>query len=535
MRHVLAFLLIGLSITSSATAKDTHQYVGDVGDGFLEVVNGLPVLHLKGSRSEMGYQYGYLVGDRIKGLLDILPGFAGKETEWLPSWAFGFAQRLIGWAFWTQFSEDDKQFLLGIQKGAKDGQRIKLKKYDLAFLNSLIDVGAIVRESLEGNRRFESRTRILKALGLHWLSANCDSFAAWGSRTVGGKTFQTRNVDLDVGTGLERFPLVVVFKPNGATPYVSAGFAGQAGVFTGLNAHGVGLGQIWAFSKIKKLGTPWQLQMNQVMGTATSAPEAIDLFGSLGNRTYGSNFVFADAGGNGRAAETTPKHFSVFTENDPKEDQARWNGELYAIPLKEAVFRGDVAMDPEIRAKQTASNGPSGDPRTAKAYRERYQGQGERIVAYEHAGVLIGKDQAEAISRETAMRKRSLQTAVYANTDRELWVSYAEFQEDGSVRQAYAGEYKHIPFASYLPTLELRPGPSGAEIFVRDWMNRPSEFELELTLVRNGHLLRAQLVGAGSETKTLASLGAEEGDVIELRHSGTGVIADRTVVRKQHP
>ncbi len=540
MRRFFALVCVGFlvhSVSASAATterRDTHYHLGSAGDGYLELVNGLPVLHVKGTPEEMGYQYGHLAGDRVQGLLDSLPGLVTKEVKWLPAWVIGVAQKIIGWVFWTQFSDEDKQFMRGVVKGAKDGQHVKFRKYDLAFLNSVIDLGAIVRESLE-NPSFEPRAKILDVLGLSWLSANCDSFAAWGSRTVGGKTFQTRNVDLEVGTGLENFPLVVVFKPAGGAPYVSAGFAGQIGVFTGLNAHGVGLGQIWAFSKIKKLGNPWQLQMNHVMSHAKTAPEAIDLFRALGKRTYGSNFVFADAGGNGRVAEVTPKHYSVFADNDPKEDLARWNGELYAIPLKEAVFRGDAAMDPEIRANQTASDGPSGDPRPTKPYRERYKGQADRIIAYEQSGTLIGKEQAEAISRETAMRKKSLQTAVYANSDRELWVSYAEFLPDGSVRQAYDGEYKHIPFASYLPTLELREADDGeVRIVVRDWMPRAADTGLELVHSRYGWPLYSQSVEGGrteQDLLSLDSLGAEEGDVIELRYPATGVVADRAVVR----
>ncbi len=452
--HLLALTLslVAVALVNPLEAR-AGERIGEYGRGSIQTVNGLPVLKVEGSPREMGIQYGALAGDRVAESLKVVEEIAqhdGKEYTKvvLPRWLIRPLRRGIGWAFWQLFPREVRKEIDGIVEGA--GRRkpaIRLNRYDIAFLNSLVDLVGM----LHSDTSFIDPGRgILKELGLDRIRANCNSFAAWGSRTEGGKTFQTRNVDLPTGLGLERVPLVIVYKPNGRIPYVTASFAGLVGVFTGLNASGVGLGQVWGFSEIRSLGVPWTLQMKQILSRATTAKQAVELFGKENRMTYGNNFVLADSTGDGYAVETTPRHFSVFGPNDPREYEAMWNGEVYGIPLHEAVFRGDAALDPRIRKHQTASNGPDGDPREAGAYRKRYKGQADRIVAYEEAGVLIGKEQAETISRETAIRNGSLQAAVYGNSDLDLWVSYARVLPDGKIQQAYEGEYVHIPFAELL-------------------------------------------------------------------------------------
>src|SRR5690606_18492289 len=116
------------------------------------------------------------------------------------------------------------------------------------------------------------------------------------------KTFQTRNADVATGLGLEKFPLVVGYKGKDFSgrkliPFISAGFSGQIGVFTGMNSYGVCIGQIWAFSHSKAIGTPWSLAMREVLSQAKTATDAAIIFTSFDSRTYGNNFLFADATG----------------------------------------------------------------------------------------------------------------------------------------------------------------------------------------------------------------------------------------------
>jgi len=523
---IAAHFLFSTSFVYAQTASNAPSNVlATYGTGFLEQGDGVQVLHLSGSPSEMGAEYGFLAGDQIQGALNLITSIAktDPEAKHVPNWVVTAARRFAGWVFWHHFPSDVKTEITSMVSGAAQRKpAIVLEQYDIAFLNSLIDLVGILKQQkgLENVIPGRSKSWLAKILGLSWMETNCDSMAVWGPRTVGGKTFQTRNIDVQTGLGLEKFPLVIVFKPDGAIPYVSASFAGMNGIVTGMNAYGVGLGQIWAYSNITRFGTPWQLEIKESFAHATTASQAVQMFEAEGNRTYGSNFVIADANGQGYALETTPDDFVIFTANDPKEKLALYNGVSYGDPMPYAVFRGDVAMDPKVRSEQTASNGPTGDPTTTFSYQSRYKGQGDRILAYEQQGILMGEPEAEAISRQTADPSNNLQASVYSNGDRDLWVSYAMMNDTGPVTQAYQGTYHHIPFADYLNGLAY--DPKDGRVHVHSWIPSHENDDLRAWEVV---VYRSREVIAYHEGMKI-----ESGDMLELREPG-GRLIDRTIVR----
>ena len=548
----VASQLLAAPLAHSGEVKATY------GQGWLEQIDNLPVLHMKGSEREMGEQYGYLMGDmitrQVDNLRDIAMNQEPKITKWIPKPIFNGLRRIVGALFWTSFSSDVKDHIEGIVEGASlRPDHIKLHKMDIAFINTLIDLVGIVNaigekvQSMGGNH--VTVRDILTVLGAPDIKANCDSFAAWGPRTVGGKTFQTRNTDIDTGYGIEKYPLVIFYQRDGKIPVVSASFVGMVGIFAGMNAHGLALGQVWAFSKDVKLTNPWHLQVREIFMESRTAREAVFRFGRMKNTTYGSNFVIADAGdGNdgrfseGFSIETSAKNFEVFEANDPRELELKFNGESVGLPIQYATARGDLTLSPTLRARSTSAAGPEGDPRTTGSYQSRYKGQIDRILAYEKAGVLIGHEQAETISRETAMRGSSLQASVYANTDRDMWVSYAETQADGTSRQAYDGVYHYIPFHQYLSRLDYNA--DSKQLAVSSWMPESRRnFDVIVSRperkVSRGWFRKPQIIPATQskfalladrEEKSFGDAGAlQAGDVVELREGAQ--LIDRTVVR----
>jgi hypothetical protein len=200
------------------------------------------------------------------------------------------------------------------------------------------------------------------------------------------------------------------------------------------------------------------------MAEGVGVEDAVRVMKAQPMRTYGCNFVFADRGDGrggrpaGVAIESTARMFAEFRDNDPREDRALWNGQNYNVTIPEAVFRGDCALDPAIRAKNLYSNGPDGDPRTANAYKRRYKGQSDRILAFERAGVLMGQAEAEQISRECAMVKSSLQCVVMNNTDLQIWVANSRIDGPTTVHQAFREPYHHYDVDYYMPTVRLKTG-----------------------------------------------------------------------------
>jgi len=465
-------VLLAVAIVLSVTAvnRSYGEVIATYDQAFLEEIDGRKILHLKGNNFQMGYQYGVLVGDDLEevalGLTSYLEGFG------VPGFLVSIAKYTLATAYRPFFPSDDMDFLRGIFYGA--GRPFSVTMADLIVINAAIDIGGLFGEIFD--------TKMM----------NCSSFAAWGSLTEDGKTFQTRNVDLDTGTGLENYTLVVYHKPDGKVPYANIGWTGLIGCASGLSANGIGIGQIWGTTLDHFIGTPWGLKTRHILEEAESAEEAAQTMCTWPFRTYGSNFVFGDGlNFQGRAVETTWHLAAPFRDNDPAEDEALYEGECYAIKIEEAVFRADCAMDPEIRAVQTAANGPDGDPREASSYINRYKGQADRIIAYRDNGVPIGKEEAETISREVAMEGSSLQCVVYANTDREFWSANSVI-DHGDVYDACDQEYHHYDFCSYLPTADLSVngttfGPYDRMTVTMDTSNRGEDVSHDLYIyLRHG-------------------------------------------------
>ncbi|MBI4612275.1 MAG: hypothetical protein HY720_01570 [Planctomycetes bacterium] len=407
------------------------------GAGFLEIEDGRKIVHVKGTPYEMGFQYGYLLEKDLASVVETLEAFA--QGSRIPAFATGLVKLFAAIIFRPYFPADVLEEIRGIVDGAHEKNFLSLlSEEDLIFLNSLIDLGAT----------------------LDLARINCTGLAVWGPRTVGGKLFQTRNVDLFVGSGLENHAIVAIHKPEGKVPYANAGWVGLLGAITAQNAHGLAISQVWAKSTDEGFGKPWGLITRQIMQEGTGVEDAVRLFRDEPHRTYGCNFVFSDRGDGrgGRPAgvsiEVTATLFAEFTDSDRREDQALWNGENYNVSLPHAVFRGDCALDPRIRARNLFSNGPTGDPRTAGAYKSRYKGQADRVLAYERAGVPIGMEEMRQISREVAIPASSLQCVVMNNSDLELWVANARI-EDGKTYAAADEPYHFYDFGYYVPTADL--------------------------------------------------------------------------------
>ncbi len=150
-------------------------------------------------------------------------------------------------------------------------------------------------------------------------------------------------------------------------------------------------------------------------------------------RTRGYNYVFADAiTRDAIALETTWRVCVLFRADDPKEHRVS-----YAVPIQDAVFRADTAVDRGIRGVQRASRGkpgqhPSPSPDGSAAYEQRYKGQAARIrEAYGRLDVLKVRQIAQAVAPSS-----NVQSVVYAYPD--VWVANADGQTP-----AARTEYRH--------------------------------------------------------------------------------------------
>lgn len=187
--------------------------------GRLETIQGVQVLTLWGSDHERGYAHGYLLAEEIVGfagqalldprVLDSKEAYGAKIVkEVLPTMAFS-----------PQHQQELEGMLAGIIARLRTedavskelGREIRLD--DLKALNCLAD----------------------------WYSFYCSSFSVWGELHDAGQIATARNLDFLRLPGLIEQQLVIVHKPDASNrrKWVSVGWTGLIGCYTGMNEEGV--------------------------------------------------------------------------------------------------------------------------------------------------------------------------------------------------------------------------------------------------------------------------------------------------------
>ena len=238
---------------------------------------------------------------------------------------------------------------------------------------------------------------------------SCSSIAAWGSATKDGHLYQSRNLDWSIELGAQNFPCITVYIPKDGIPHVNVTFAGFIGANTGMNANGIVLSEMG-----DSPGKDYPFDMNgvhfttlfrQVMYDAKSLDQAIDIFKNA-KRMKKYHYVVGD-GASLRAVKMLAHapDLVIWGDNDPKD-------ELAPEIMKNLVYQdeGRGAFQP-----------------LKKVYGK------------------IGAPEMIDIACKIPIKGGNILNVVYDATDLELWVSYAEKQDE-----AYKRPFVHFKLKDYL-------------------------------------------------------------------------------------
>lgn len=429
------------------------------------------IVQLSGTHYDMGRQYGYLLAEQIKDstaamLINVVMPY-GLDTNLVKTLAaqvWGDMKPFVP----REYLEEIKGIIDGAaQKGVSLNELTLALPIMVTNISDMNDKESLLKT--ESGRPW-----------LHGLAFTCSAFAAWGHRTVDGKMISTRVLDWEAGTGIDKYKILVVYKPVGKNgerlaTYMAAGWIGFIGAIDGMNEYGITLSEIGSENKQEKIaGMPWTLMFRQVLENARSLDDAVGVIQAAEN-TIGYNFVVGDGDAEnygkpgwapgGAAVEENARHTSVIYANDPIDINAVWidrdgNPVLvdgapvpYGTPLENAVLRADVAMSPDIRKTQAADNGPGedgsdGNPLTGGSYRNRHKAQYDALLALENGGAyanpytgepvfdaapgarLVDPMAALHIAKSAAVPDSSVLTIVYAATDLDMYVSWENLTGD---------------------------------------------------------------------------------------------------------
>ena len=266
----------------------------------------------------------------------------------------------------------------------------------------------------------------------------CSNGAYWGPATTDTRLIAIRNLDWNREIGVHNAAAVKFHQMPGQNDYVNIGYYGFLGVLSGLNEAGISVGQIGATSIDEaRDGVPMPFLLKRILANTNSLEDVVKIF-EESKLTQGFNYVIADASEKKAIAiEATHNHMAVFLDNDPKEHSVD-----YSLPVSNAVFRGDPAMDPTIRNLQLASHGdpksPGLEPPEGKAYTIRYLKHGNLVKQYFGS---IDAEIAKSIAREISPPS-NIQSVVYAFP--EFWVANSKGELRATDCQYHYFDFKSI-------------------------------------------------------------------------------------------
>lgn len=252
----LACVLALATLVTSSSA----QTVARCGAGWLEKINGYPVLHLKGTPYEMGYQQGALLKDSIDGNMHNLLDIKADQTL-------------------VQFGPVKIKPRAAIQ-GIIEIQ----KKYVPAkYFEELEGLAAGSGQPLEDVRVANFIPEMF----------HCSGFAIMNSATEDGTLYHGRVLDYAIDWGLQEHAVIVVAEPEGGIPFVNVTYAGFIGSVTGMNAENVSIGEMGGGGLGFWGGVPMSFLLREALEKGHNLDEAIAVFRD-NPRTCQYFYVLAD-------------------------------------------------------------------------------------------------------------------------------------------------------------------------------------------------------------------------------------------------
>jgi hypothetical protein len=258
-RNVPLVLIVVLAAVT--TVRAGSKTIARCGEGFLEDVDGYPVLHVKGQPYEMGYQQGALLRDHIRENVRFLFDVKSKEMKVeIGGIKLLDAKRVIAGIINQERKHIPERFFEEM-RGIADGSGVDADEIVIAnFIPELF---------------------------------HCSGFALAGSATKDGALYHGRILDYGCDWRLQEHAVLTVGAPRGRIPFVNVTYAGFVGSVTGMNAERISIGEMGGRGLGHWDGTPMPLLVRMVLEEADALDRAIAIFRD-NPRTCEYYYVIAD-------------------------------------------------------------------------------------------------------------------------------------------------------------------------------------------------------------------------------------------------
>jgi hypothetical protein len=230
------------------------------GQGYLETVDGYPVLHLKGTPQEMGRQHGRLlkkdVAEQVRFLLRDDPREAIRIGE------MTLPRAAIAQVMCNVFAGKIPQAYVEEMRGLAEGAELPAEQ---------VIASNLIPELF-----------------------HCSGFALLKKATAAGKLLHGRILDYAVDQHLQDHAVLIIQEPAGKVPFVSVSYAGLVGSVTGMNNEQISIGQMGGGGVGQWNGVPMSFLVRMVLEDARTLEQAVAVFKN-NPRTCEYYYVIADA------------------------------------------------------------------------------------------------------------------------------------------------------------------------------------------------------------------------------------------------
>lgn len=253
-------LAIAVLLLLTAASALRAQTIARCGKGWLEKIDGYPVLHLKGTPYEMGYQHGALLKESARKNLHHMLKVKGD-------------------------------------KALVEVAGVKLKP------KHILKLIVTIQDKFVPKKYFEELDGLAAGAGVDRTDArvmnfipelfHCSGFAIMNSATKDGTLYHGRVLDYAIDWGLQEHAVIIVAEPEGGIPFVNVSYAGFIGCVTGMNAKSVSIGEMGGGGLGHWQGVPMAFLVREALEQGKTLEEAIAVFRD-NPRTCQYYYVLAD-------------------------------------------------------------------------------------------------------------------------------------------------------------------------------------------------------------------------------------------------
>ncbi len=242
--------------------------------------SAVTVLYLKGTPYEMGYAHGALCKDEVR--------YLAQGVSRLMILGMGTTQAKVD-AVWAGYEKHLRPEYLEELRGLADGAGLDIK--DVQRFHAIPDIS-------------------------EW---HCTFFAAASGTAAKGGLVQIRALDYETEAGIQKYPALIVEKPEKGVPFVNVGWLGHCGLVTGMNASGIAMSEIgddWDQGNDSFDGRPLNYAMRDAVQFGKTIDEAVSLVKD-GPRTTSLLYCLSSGKENQvRALQTSRAQCKVYTSDN---------------------------------------------------------------------------------------------------------------------------------------------------------------------------------------------------------------------------